>query len=140
MQFATNIVIITIITQLLANFHNAMAMSLAQRKGIPALLVFGDSIVDSGNNNYIPTICKVNFLPYERDFDGGNKPTGRFSNGKVLSDFLELGIKEFMPTYLDPTPRIDDLLAGVNFTSGCSGYDPVTATSNGDLALSLTGD
>ncbi|GAB4847563.1 hypothetical protein Ancab_026624 [Ancistrocladus abbreviatus] len=151
MQFATNTVIIIIITQLLANFHNdrslvsssyAMAISVGQRKGIPALLVFGDPIVDSGNNNYIPTICKVNFLPCGRDFDGGNKPTGRFSNGRIPFDFLaeELGMKEFMPAYLDLTLRNDDFFARVNFASGHSSYDVVTATSNEDLALSLMGN
>ncbi|CAI9763811.1 unnamed protein product [Fraxinus pennsylvanica] len=54
---------------------------------IPALFVFGDSIVDTGNNNYINTIAKVNYPPYGQDFMGG-KPTGRFSNGKVPSDFI----------------------------------------------------
>lgn len=53
----------------------------------PALIVFGDSIVDTGSNNDLITEAKCNFLPYGRDFLGG-KPTGRFSNGRVPPDFI----------------------------------------------------
>jgi hypothetical protein len=56
---------------------------------IPAVLMFGDSIVDTGNNNNIKSIVKCNFPPYGREFKGGIS-TGRFSNGKVPSDFLGL--------------------------------------------------
>nr|KAJ0221036.1 hypothetical protein LSAT_V11C200052890 [Lactuca sativa] len=52
---------------------------------VPAILVFGDSYADTGNNNYIDTMFKANFLPYGKDFMGG-VPTGRFSNGKIISD------------------------------------------------------
>ncbi|MFS8006607.1 putative triacylglycerol lipase [Helianthus anomalus] len=54
---------------------------------VSAVFVFGDSFVDQGNNNYINTLGKGNFLPYGKDFQGG-KPTGRFSNGKTLPDLL----------------------------------------------------
>lgn len=63
------------------------AISLPPNKSIPAVFVFGDSIVDTGNNNGLKTIAKVNYPPYGKDFMGGI-PTGRFSNGKVPSDFL----------------------------------------------------
>lgn len=62
-------------------------VKLPGNKTIPAVIMFGDSIVDTGNNNYIETIFKVNYPPYGRDFSGG-VPTGRFCNGKVPSDFL----------------------------------------------------
>ncbi|XP_042502698.1 GDSL esterase/lipase At3g14820-like [Macadamia integrifolia] len=103
---------------------------------VPAVLVFGDSIVDTGNNNYFPSVAKCNFPPYGRDFMGGI-PTGRFSNGKVPSDLIVegLGIKELLPPYLDPTLTLQDLLTGVNFASGGGGYDPLT--SNLAEALSL---
>ena len=52
-----------------------------------ALYVIGDSLVDSGNNNYLPTKVKSNFAPYGSDFEGG-KPTGRFSNGKTIADYI----------------------------------------------------
>lgn len=62
---------------------------------IPAVIVFGDSIVDQGNNNNINTIAKCNFPPYGQDFNGG-VPTGRFSNGKTPPDMLGI----YMHVYL----------------------------------------
>lgn len=53
----------------------------------PALIAFGDSILDTGNNNMLPTVMKSNFPPYGKDFIG-HQPTGRFCNGKVPSDFI----------------------------------------------------
>ncbi|KAI8549459.1 hypothetical protein RHMOL_Rhmol06G0026200 [Rhododendron molle] len=96
---------------------------------IPAVLVFGDSIVDQGNNNGITaTLAKSNFPPYGKDFMGGI-PTGRFCNGKTPPDLLaeELGIKELVPAYLDPNLQAADLLTGVSFASGGTGFDPQTA-------------
>lgn len=54
---------------------------------VKAVFAFGDSIVDQGNNNYIPTIAKCNFPPYGKDFNGGI-PTGRFCNGKTPPDLI----------------------------------------------------
>jgi hypothetical protein len=53
----------------------------------PAVLAFGDSVADTGNNNYVRTIIRANFPPYGKDFPG-HKATGRFSDGKVSVDFL----------------------------------------------------
>lgn len=53
---------------------------------VPGLMIFGDSVVDTGNNNYIYTVVKANFLPYGRDFET-HKPTGRFCNGKLATDY-----------------------------------------------------
>lgn len=64
---------------------------------VPALFIFGDSVVDVGNNNNdLYTIVKANFLPYGRDFPN-HKSTGRFCNGKLASDFTG--------TYLAPKPH-----------------------------------
>lgn len=53
------------------------------------LFVFGDSTVDAGNNNYIDTVpeYQANFQPYGQNgfFD---HPTGRFSDGRVIVDFI----------------------------------------------------
>ncbi|OMO83521.1 Lipase, GDSL [Corchorus olitorius] len=106
--------------------ENEAALVLPNNETIPAIFVFGDSIVDPGNNNNLPTIAKGNFLPYGRDFKDG--PTGRFSNGRVPSDFIaeEFGVKDLVPAYLDPKLTIQDLLTGVSFASGAAGYDPIT--------------
>lgn len=55
---------------------------------VPALLAFGDSIIDPGNNNDIPTtLIKSNYAPYGIDFPD-HKSTGRFSNGRVVGDII----------------------------------------------------
>jgi len=63
------------------------AISLPKHIKVPAILVFGDSIVDPGNNNCIKTMMKANFRPYGRDFEGGN-PTARFNNSRIASDLF----------------------------------------------------
>ncbi|CAI9116955.1 OLC1v1018254C1 [Oldenlandia corymbosa var. corymbosa] len=104
---------------------------------IPCVIVFGDSVVDTGNNNNLETIMKVNYPPYGKDFIGG-KPTGRFSNGKVPSDLIaeELGIKGILPAYLDPNLQDEDLITGVNFASGGGGFDPLTSELVNVISLS----
>lgn len=103
---------------------------------VPAVIVFGDSSVDSGNNNQISTILKSNFEPYGRDFDGG-RPTGRFCNGRIPPDFISeaFGLKPLVPAYLDPMYSISDFVDGVNFASAGTGYD--TATSDVLVSLSI---
>ncbi|KAL4645525.1 hypothetical protein ACB092_02G240600 [Castanea dentata] len=110
---------------------------LPKNETVPAVIIFGDSIVDTGNNNYIETLVKCDFPPYGRDFIGG-KPTGRFSNGKVSADFLAeiFGVKKILPAYLDPNLQLQDLLTGVSFASGGVGYDPLTAKIVSVLSLS----
>lgn len=60
---------------------------LAAKHNITCMLVFGDSSVDSGNNNRLATDMKSNFLPYGKDFFNG-RPTGRFTNGRLATDFI----------------------------------------------------
>ncbi|KAL5200623.1 hypothetical protein ABZP36_021826 [Zizania latifolia] len=102
----------------------------ARGKSAPALIVFGDSIVDPGNNNGINTIIKADFPPYGHDFGQSHRPTGRFCNGRIPTDFIasRLGIKELLPAYLSPDLETQDLLTGVSFASGGTGFDPLTPT------------
>ncbi|KAJ4765144.1 GDSL esterase/lipase [Rhynchospora pubera] len=103
---------------------------IAETEGkVPALIVFGDSTVDSGNNNVLLTALKANFPPYGRDFMGSGKPTGRFSNGRVATDFYSemYGLRPFVPAYLDPEYNIGDFAVGVCFASAGTGIDPATA-------------
>ncbi|XP_061366013.1 GDSL esterase/lipase At5g63170-like [Gastrolobium bilobum] len=96
---------------------------------IPALFAFGDSILDTGNNNNLATLSKCNFPPYGRDFFGA-RPTGRWSNGRVPSDLIAeaLGIKQTLPAYLNPFLSSQELATGVCFASGGSGLDTMTTT------------
>jgi hypothetical protein len=59
----------------------------ALNKNVPAILVFGDSTVDPGNNNHISTVFKCNFPPYGREFVN-HTPTGRFTDGRLSTDFV----------------------------------------------------
>jgi hypothetical protein len=52
---------------------------------VPAIITFGDSAVDVGNNDYLYTLFKANYPPYGRDFVN-HRPTGRFCNGKLATD------------------------------------------------------
>ncbi|KAK7319774.1 hypothetical protein RJT34_04499 [Clitoria ternatea] len=101
----------------------------SNNKQISAMYVFGDSTVDPGNNNYIDTAFRSDFPPYGRDLVN-HLPTGRFTNGKLGTDFLAsyTGLKELLPPYLDPNLSDNELLTGVSFASAGSGFDPITPT------------
>ncbi|KAI4376473.1 hypothetical protein MLD38_014230 [Melastoma candidum] len=91
----------------------------------PAFFVFGDSTVDPGNNNYIGTTpeFRADFEPYGRNgfFD---KPTGRFSDGRVIVDFIaEYAGLPIIPAYKQPGA---DFSHGANFASGGAGVLPET--------------
>ncbi|XP_062165523.1 GDSL esterase/lipase EXL3-like isoform X2 [Alnus glutinosa] len=113
------------------------AIKLPENETIPAVFAFGDSILDTGNNNNLVSVTKFNYPPYGRDFVGG-KPTGRASDGKLPSDLIAeaLGIKELLPAYLDEDTKDEDLLTGVCFASSGSGLDPLTPTILRVLSLS----
>ncbi|XP_021275226.1 GDSL esterase/lipase At2g42990-like isoform X2 [Herrania umbratica] len=109
-------------------FVQILVLASKSEAKVSAIIVFGDSSVDSGNNNYIPTIAKSNFEPYGRDFPGG-RPTGRFCNGRLPPDFISegFGLKPIIPAYLDPILNISDFASGVCFASAATGYDNATA-------------
>ena len=78
---------LAIMPLLLGAVDTHQVKQLAAKLNVTCLLVFGDSSVDPGNNNYIATPMKGNFLPYGKDFFRG-RPTGRFSNGRLATDFI----------------------------------------------------
>lgn len=55
---------------------------------VPCYFIFGDSLMDNGNNNHLVTTAKANYVPYGIDFPDG--PTGRFSNGRNIVDVVGL--------------------------------------------------
>ncbi|KAL0353656.1 UNVERIFIED_CONTAM: GDSL esterase/lipase [Sesamum angustifolium] len=87
---------------------------------VPGMYVFGDSLVDVGNNNYLElSLIKADF-PYNGiDYPGG-RATGRFSNGKNAADFLaeKVGLPSGAP-YLGQPNGV--FVKGVSFASGGAG-------------------
>ncbi|MCD7465485.1 hypothetical protein HAX54_001407 [Datura stramonium] len=94
------------------------ATFLTYSEGAPrAFFVFGDSLVDNGNNNYLATTARADSPPYGVDYPT-HRPTGRFSNGLNIPDLIseQLGAEPTLP-YLDPALTGDKLLVGANFAS-----------------------
>ncbi|XVF29940.1 hypothetical protein REPUB_Repub16aG0014200 [Reevesia pubescens] len=89
---------------------------------IKGMFVFGSSLVDNGNNNFLQnSTAKADFLPYGIDFPHG--PSGRFTNGKNVIDLLGemLKLPCLIPTFTDPSTKGSKVVHGVNFASGASG-------------------
>ncbi|KAK9670533.1 hypothetical protein RND81_13G207900 [Saponaria officinalis] len=146
MGFTKNVLLVTFVIAIIG-FQVSKGQPL-----VPIFCIFGDSVVDSGNNNGLYTIIKANFPPYGRDFVT-HQPTGRFSNGKIATDFTVLkGVRctEAMTAHCDEAqgksachmymrPRTifgNKFLIGANFASAGSGYSERTA--NLYRAISLT--
>ncbi|KAI3742011.1 hypothetical protein L1987_59690 [Smallanthus sonchifolius] len=85
--------------------------------GARAFFVFGDSLVDNGNNNYLLTSARADSPPYGIDYPT-HRPTGRFSNGLNIPDLIsqKLGAEPTLP-YLSPDLNGNKLLVGANFAS-----------------------
>lgn len=66
-------------------------VAVSRKEMVPAMFIFGDSLIDNGNNNNLASFAKANYYPYGIDFNGG--PTGRFSNGYTMVD--EIGLLLF---------------------------------------------
>ncbi|XP_020533912.1 GDSL esterase/lipase 1 isoform X2 [Jatropha curcas] len=103
-----------------------ISTSSAQSNNLPSqdhknfpLFIFGDSIFDAGNNNYLKTaVARANFWPYGETFF--KCPTGRASDGRLIPDFIAEYLKlPFIRPYLEPNNH--HFTNGVNFASGGAG-------------------
>ncbi|PON58391.1 Lipase [Trema orientale] len=83
------------------------------------LFVFGDSYADTGNSRKDTAASWK--PPYGITFPG--KPAGRFSNGRVLTDYLAsfLGIKSPVPYRQIKSVNTSELKYGMNFAFGGTG-------------------
>jgi len=110
------------------------AINYHDRIHVPAMFLFGDSLVDAGNNDFIPnSTAKANFPPYGETFF--HRPTGRFTNGRTAFDFIASILKlPFPPPYLKPR---SDFSHGINFASGGSGILDSTGNDMNIIPLSL---
>lgn len=89
---------------------------------IKGMFVFGSSLVDNGNNNFLENSrAKADYFPYGIDFPLG--PSGRFTNGKNVIDLLGhyLGLPSSIPPFFDPSTKGKKIVHGVNYASGGSG-------------------
>ncbi|CAL8170582.1 unnamed protein product [Prunus armeniaca] len=90
---------------------------------VPALIIFGDS-------GKLRSLWKRDFVTH--------RPTGRFSNGKLATDFTTaeyLGFTSYPPAYLSQEAEGVNTLTGVNFASAASGYYDNTARLYGAISL-----
>ncbi|PUZ48436.1 hypothetical protein GQ55_7G245100 [Panicum hallii var. hallii] len=113
---------------------------------VPAMFVFGDSLVDVGNNNHLARCnasCRADYPRYGVDHPC-HSPTGRFSNGYNLADQLAqlLGFPESPPPLLSLlkarlVPQMSS--GGINFASGGAGLlDRTGPRVCGGEVLSMT--
>ncbi|XP_068655290.1 GDSL esterase/lipase At2g23540-like [Aristolochia californica] len=95
-----------------------------KEEALGASFIFGDSLVDAGNNNYLPTLSKANIRPNGIDFAAsGGTPTGRYTNGRTIGDIVgeELGQPNHALPFLSPNATGKNILYGVNYASGGGG-------------------
>ncbi|XP_047308480.1 GDSL esterase/lipase At5g45670-like [Impatiens glandulifera] len=96
---------------------------------VPCYFIFGDSLVDNGNNNNIASLARANYLPYGIDFARG--PTGRFCNGRTTVDVIAelLGFDDYIPPFSSASGQ--DILRGVNYASAAAGIREETGRQLG---------
>ncbi|XP_042024802.1 GDSL esterase/lipase 5-like isoform X2 [Salvia splendens] len=95
-----------------------------RKQAAPPLFIFGDSLFDAGNNNYIntSTLDQANFWPYGISYF--RHPTGRFSDGRLIPDVIaEHAELPLVPPYLQQRNYQEYLhnYNGVNFASAGAG-------------------
>ncbi|KAK1405511.1 hypothetical protein POM88_005116 [Heracleum sosnowskyi] len=96
-----------------------------------AVTILGARMNFSMQDNYIPAaireIHNCTWIDSVWRLDSGSGY--RETNARTPSDMIaaELGIKELVPAYLDPSLQIKDLSTSASFASGGTGYDPQTS-------------
>jgi len=69
---------------------------------VPVTYIFGDSLTDVGNNNFLQySLAKSNYPWYGIDYRGG-QATGRFSNGRTIGDFICMSCNSNLFMFLFP--------------------------------------
>ncbi|MFS7891828.1 putative triacylglycerol lipase [Helianthus anomalus] len=87
LSWSKSSLIIFLFSFLLLGDHSRARITLPEGVTVPAVIAFGDSIVDQGANNNLKTVIKANFPPYGQDFPD-QMPTGRFTNNKTPADMI----------------------------------------------------
>lgn len=100
--------------------------------------MFGDSYADTGN--WKKSVASSWKAPYGSTFPG--KPTGRFSDGRILADYIAsyLHIRSPVP-YEQRKSRAEDLQFGMNFAYGGTGvFDTDVHQPNLTSQINFFGD
>ncbi|KAL3845593.1 hypothetical protein ACJIZ3_002996 [Penstemon smallii] len=100
--------------------HNTITQN--NESKIRGMFVFGSSLVDNGNNNFLSnSMARADYSPYGIDFPLGI--SGRYTNGRNVIDLLgqKLNLPNFIPPFNDPSTNGMKIINGVNFASGGSG-------------------
>ncbi|KAL3502539.1 hypothetical protein ACH5RR_036988 [Cinchona calisaya] len=106
--------------------------TMATKPHFTAMFVFGDSLIDPGNNNDLNSLAKANYVPYGVDFNQG-VPTGRFCNGRTIIDFLgDLLELPLLPPYMNLSATSRNILSGVNYASAAGGILEETGQNLGE--------
>ncbi|KAI4325378.1 hypothetical protein MLD38_030784 [Melastoma candidum] len=83
-----------------------------------AFFIFGDSLLDAGNNIHLNNSMKANHWPYGETFF--HYPAGRICDGRIPPDFIaEYAGLPFIKPYLQP--NFTDYTGGANFASAGAG-------------------
>ncbi|XP_076940982.1 GDSL esterase/lipase At2g19050-like [Bidens hawaiensis] len=129
---ARNLILLTSALLLigLTRVETAAVGTVAGSPRVPCYFVFGDSLVDCGNNNDIETSAKANYPPYGMDFPTG--VNGRFTNGRTIADLIGQlrGFDHFLPSHASATD--EEICSGVNYGSGSAGIREESGSHLGD--------
>ncbi|OWM66408.1 GDSL esterase/lipase At2g40250-like [Punica granatum] len=101
-----------------------------QQASISAVFAFGDSSVDTGNNNInYGTRYRSDHLPYGMDFSY-HTATGRSSNGRLIVDYIisSLGLKDTLTAYVGSP--IEEFQTGISYGISGAGLDDNTVRAN----------
>ncbi|KAM5579519.1 hypothetical protein ABKV19_009347 [Rosa sericea] len=113
--------------------QNSNSSSIEHNHNKVALFVFGDSPFEPGNYQYLPNVTveddEAIAWPYGMTFF--HHPTGRFSDGRIVPDFIAKFAKlRMLSPYLQPGQH--DFIDGSNFASAGAG---VLETSDSEISL-----
>lgn len=106
---------------------------------VKVLYVFGDSLVDVGNNDDLPKEAPKANYPYGMDLPG--KPTGRFTNGYNLADIVaqrlgfEMSPQAYRSMWWFERDDVRRCNIGANYASGGSGI--LDTTGQADKVLTM---
>jgi hypothetical protein len=87
----------------------AAATTTSKSNSPPVIYIFGDSMSDVGNNNYLLlSLAKCNYPWYGIDYKTGY-PTGRFTNGRTIGDIM--GKKRYSSSSHESRVQVSPLVA-----------------------------